>query len=165
MLLTAVTLWAKLGNTLIDGHNWFFLEEDAFYIGLVGNGIIPKWLLMVINPVVFFLAVAALYGVCMLIQAKTKKSPPPLAFDKLSLDDIADHIGISKFSLSREFKKLTGNTVVSFINILRCSEAKRLMEKGMSVSSAAYACGFENLFLLFPNLSKDHRCPTILLCA
>ncbi len=64
---------------------------------------------------------------------------------KLSLDDIADHIGISKFYLSREFKKLTGNTVVSFINILRCSEAKRLMEKGMSVSSAAYACGFENL--------------------
>lgn len=77
VLLTAVTLWAKLGNTLIDGHNWFFLEEDAFYIGLVGNGIIPKWLLMVINPVVFFLAVAALYGVCMLIQAKTKKESTP----------------------------------------------------------------------------------------
>lgn len=62
-LLVGITLWAKLGNLLLE-HNWFFLEEDAFYIGLVENGIIPKWLLMVINPIVFFLAVLALYGVC-----------------------------------------------------------------------------------------------------
>lgn len=63
LLLICITLWAKLGNILLE-HNWFFLEEDAFYIGLVGNGIIPKWLLMVMNPIVFFLAVLALYGVC-----------------------------------------------------------------------------------------------------
>ena len=62
VLLVGITLWAKLGNLLLE-HNWFFLEEDAFYIGLVQNGIIPKWLLMVINPIVFFLAVLALYGV------------------------------------------------------------------------------------------------------
>ncbi len=61
--LVGVTLWAKLGNLLME-HNWFFLEEDAFYIGLVENGIIPKWLLMIVNPVVFFAAVLAAYGVC-----------------------------------------------------------------------------------------------------
>jgi uncharacterized membrane protein YwaF len=61
--LVGITLWAKLGNVLLE-HNWFFLEEDAFYIGLVENGVIPKWLLMVLNPVVFFLAVLLLYGVC-----------------------------------------------------------------------------------------------------
>ncbi|MBO5374083.1 MAG: YwaF family protein [Clostridia bacterium] len=64
--LVCITLWAKLGNILLD-HNWFFLEEDAFYIGLVENGIIPKWLLMIINPVVFFLAVLALYGIYYLV--------------------------------------------------------------------------------------------------
>lgn len=64
---------------------------------------------------------------------------------KHSLDDIAAHIGISKFHLCREFKALTGNTIISFINIIRCSEAKRLIEKGMRVSEAAYACGFDNL--------------------
>ena len=63
ILLVGITFWAKLGNLLFE-HNWFFLEEDAFYIGLVEQGVIPKWLLMVINPVVFFLAVLALYGVC-----------------------------------------------------------------------------------------------------
>ncbi len=71
ILLIGVTLWAKLGNILME-HNWFFLEEDALYIGLVENGIIPKWLLMVINPTVFFLAVLLLYGVCGLIRAKQK---------------------------------------------------------------------------------------------
>lgn len=63
----------------------------------------------------------------------------------LSLDEIADHAGISKYHLCREFKSVTGSTIVSYINILRCSEAKRLIEKGMRVSEAAYSCGFDNL--------------------
>jgi len=71
VLLVAITLWAKLGNVLME-HNWFFLNEDAFYIGLVENGIIPKWLLMVINPIVFFLAVLAIYGLCHLLTGKKK---------------------------------------------------------------------------------------------
>ncbi len=71
VLLVGITLWAKLGNVLLE-HNWFFLEEDAFYIGLVANGVIPKWLLMVVNPAVFFLAVLGLYGVCHLLRPKVK---------------------------------------------------------------------------------------------
>lgn len=73
ILLGGITLWAKLGNLLLE-HNWFFLEEDAFYIGLVENGIIPKWLLMIANPVVFFLAVLLLYGVYYLILKATAKA-------------------------------------------------------------------------------------------
>ncbi|MBQ8768354.1 MAG: YwaF family protein [Oscillospiraceae bacterium] len=71
-VLVGITLWAKLGNVLME-HNWFFLEEDAFYIGLVEGGIIPKWSLMIINPIVFFLAVLAVYGVCYAVRAATKK--------------------------------------------------------------------------------------------
>ena len=63
VLLLCITLWAKLGNVLLE-HNWFFLEADALYLGLVENGVIPKWSLMIINPAVYFLAVLALYGVC-----------------------------------------------------------------------------------------------------
>ena len=76
VLLIGITLWAKLGNILME-HNWFFLEEDAFYIGLVENGIIPKWVLMVVNPTVFFLAVLAVYGVCYVLRGK-KKIPTKL---------------------------------------------------------------------------------------
>lgn len=73
VLLICITLWAKLGNILLE-HNWFFLEEDAFYIGLVENGVIPKWVLMIVNPVVFFLVVLVIYGICHLIRTK-KKTP------------------------------------------------------------------------------------------
>ena len=71
VLLICITLWAKLGNVLME-HNWFFLEEDAFYIGLVENGIIPKWSLMIANPIVFFLAVLAVYGVYNAANRKKK---------------------------------------------------------------------------------------------
>lgn len=63
VVLMGITLWAKFGNLLME-HNWFFLEEDAFYIGLVEQGVIPRWSLMIINPAVLFLAVLAYYGVC-----------------------------------------------------------------------------------------------------
>lgn len=72
VLLTCITLWAKLGNILME-YNWFFLEEDAFYIGLVEGGIIPKWSLMIINPVVFFLVVLCVYGICHVLQSNTSK--------------------------------------------------------------------------------------------
>lgn len=75
VLLGGITLWAKLGNVLME-HNWFFLEEDAFYIGLVENGIIPKWVLMIVNPIVFFLAILALYGICIGIRSRKKKKIP-----------------------------------------------------------------------------------------
>ena len=62
ILLVIITLWAKLGNILLE-HNWFFLSEDAFYIGLVSGGIIPKWLLMIANPIAFFIVVLMVYGI------------------------------------------------------------------------------------------------------
>jgi hypothetical protein len=75
VLLVIITVWAKFGNLIYGDYNWFFLEEDAFYIGLVAGGIIPKWLLMVINPIVFTIASAGVYGVIILVKKlKTKKA-------------------------------------------------------------------------------------------
>jgi uncharacterized membrane protein YwaF len=76
VMLCGITLWAKLGNILLE-HNWFFLEEDAFYIGLVEGGILPKWSLMIINPVVYFAAVLLLYGVCYALRRITAKKLCP----------------------------------------------------------------------------------------
>lgn len=77
VMLCGITLWAKLGNILLE-HNWFFLEEDAFYIGLVEGGILPKWSLMIINPVVYFAAVLLLYGVCYALRRVTAKKLCPV---------------------------------------------------------------------------------------
>ena len=73
LLLVGITLWAKLGNTLLE-HNWFFLNEDALYIGLVEKGIIPKWALMIINPIVFSLAALAVYAVVCPLQKRAEKT-------------------------------------------------------------------------------------------
>lgn len=70
LLLICITLWAKLGNVLLE-HNWFFLNEDAFYIGLVANGVIPRWSLMIINPVVFTAAMALVYLIVCPLQKKS----------------------------------------------------------------------------------------------
>lgn len=63
----------------------------------------------------------------------------------ITLDELADHLGICKSHLSREFHRVTGMTIVEYINILRCTEAKRLIGEGKSVSAAALSSGFHNL--------------------
>ena len=65
--------------------------------------------------------------------------------EALTLNDIAAHVGISKYYFAREFKRVTGQTAVEYINIARCKEAKRRIREGASVSEAALRYGFENL--------------------
>lgn len=65
--------------------------------------------------------------------------------NKLSLDSVADEIGLSKFYFSREFKKTTGLTVVEYINTMRCRNAKKLLQKNeYTIHEIALKCGFEN---------------------
>ncbi|MBQ8319408.1 MAG: YwaF family protein [Clostridia bacterium] len=72
VLLALITLWAKLGNLILE-HNWFFLEEDAFYIGLVESGVLPKWSLMILTPTGVFLIVLAVYGLYYGVKAFCEK--------------------------------------------------------------------------------------------
>ncbi len=64
---------------------------------------------------------------------------------RLTLDIIAEASGLSKYYLAREFHKVTGCTVVSYINLVRCNMAKRLLsESEESIESIARSCGFGN---------------------
>ncbi len=65
--------------------------------------------------------------------------------EPVTLDEVAAHAGVSKFYLARQFKAYTGRTVVQTVQYIRCTEARRLLEAGESVSAAAARCGFENL--------------------
>ncbi len=64
--------------------------------------------------------------------------------EDIVLERIADQIGISKYYLVREFKKHTGYTVVSYLNLLRCKNAEVFLAQGMSVTQAAMESGFES---------------------
>lgn len=64
---------------------------------------------------------------------------------KLTLDEVADEVGLSKHYFSRRFKKITGMTFVTFVNSLRCRSAKNMLSKNeFSIHEVAVKCGFEN---------------------
>lgn len=65
--------------------------------------------------------------------------------DTVTLDEISEHIGISKYHLSREFKLYAGTTIFDYLNTIRCKEAERLLSMGATVSEAAVSCGFDSL--------------------
>ena len=63
----------------------------------------------------------------------------------LSLDEVAEFVGLSKFYFAREFRRLTGYSFVSYINLNRCEMAKALLAQNkMSISEVGRACGFSN---------------------
>lgn len=67
-------------------------------------------------------------------------------FKKFTLDEIATQVGLSKSYFSREFKKQTGITIITYINILKCEKAKRLLTKeNLSIKETCEKLGFDNL--------------------
>jgi len=82
----------------------------------------------------------------------------------ITLDDIAAYVGISKYHLSREFKALTGKTIIEMVNLIRCTEAKYLIEHGTKICNAATACGYENLSYFSRVFQKNfHALPSAFL--
>lgn len=66
--------------------------------------------------------------------------------ESLSLDDLAQAVGVSRATLCRSFRRYTGRSVVSFLNEVRIDHAKRrLIETDESVAAIAFAVGFTNL--------------------
>ncbi|MBQ8611267.1 MAG: helix-turn-helix transcriptional regulator [Oscillospiraceae bacterium] len=63
----------------------------------------------------------------------------------ISLQDAAEAAGFSVSYFSREFKKLTGQTFVGFLNMVRCENAAQLLRSGTPVTETCYACGFREL--------------------
>lgn len=74
--------------------------------------------------------------------------------EKLTLDIIAKNSFIDKFTLSKKFKALTGNTVVEYINSFRCERIKELMHEGIPSGTAAVQCGFNNISFFTKTFKK-----------
>ena len=64
---------------------------------------------------------------------------------ELSVDKIAEEVGISRVHLHRKMKELTGQTPHDFIRNIRMKKAASLLASAdMNVSEVMYACGFSN---------------------
>lgn len=65
---------------------------------------------------------------------------------RLTTKDLAKVSGISEYYFIREFKRITHYTPVTYINIVRCDTARKLLYEGnKNVGEVASLCGFENM--------------------
>lgn len=63
----------------------------------------------------------------------------------LSLDQVAGFVGLSKYYFAREFRRITGYSFITYLNLIRCEKAKALLsEGGASIGEIGRACGFAN---------------------
>ena len=64
--------------------------------------------------------------------------------EKLTLDEIARHAGTDKYTLCKIFRRVTGETVFSFLGAHRCHRAAEHLCEGRSVGEAAFLSGFDS---------------------
>ena len=75
--------------------------------------------------------------------------------EDISIDKLSEHFYLSKFHLSREFKKHTGTTIHKYIVQKKLIEAKELIIKGIPIIDVYKQCGFgeySNFFRVFKNV-------------
>lgn len=64
--------------------------------------------------------------------------------ERLSLEQICRHVGLSKSTLLRSFTRSKGVTPYSYLENIRISEAKKLLEQGIPPVEAAIQTGFSD---------------------
>ena len=65
--------------------------------------------------------------------------------ESISLEDISNAIPLNKYYLSHIFKEMTGHSVLSNLNYIRCNNAFAMLSTGKySVSECAYTSGFSD---------------------
>lgn len=67
--------------------------------------------------------------------------------NRITLDQIANLLNMSKVSFNRFIKKSTERTFVEYLNDVRISHASRMLaeEETLGISEIAYQCGFHNM--------------------
>lgn len=81
---------------------------------------------------------------------------PETFFRPVSLQTIANRLVMSKRSLTGIFRKLTGTSVLHYIQTLRIDHAKRLLRHSdRSVNTIAFECGFDNLSHFYRTFKKN----------
>jgi len=65
--------------------------------------------------------------------------------EKLSLDELANRFYISKYHMSREFKKAFGTTLVGYLTAQRITKAKEMLRfTDLQIEAIARECGIED---------------------
>ena len=64
---------------------------------------------------------------------------------ELTLENITEFVGLSKYYFAHKFKQITGYTCVQYINMIRCEKAKAMLtDKQMDIGEIGQLCGFNS---------------------
>ena len=75
---------------------------------------------------------------------------------KLTLDEISNHIYLSRSYLSSVFKKETGGNLTTYINHIRIEKSKKLLlDRSVSLADIAGLCGFDDQSYFSKVFKKD----------
>lgn len=79
--------------------------------------------------------------------------------EKITLQEVADHVYLSKSYLSREFPKNTGVSFADHLRILRLNEAMRLLRNSeKTINEVALESGFSNINTMITNFNEVYKC-------
>ena len=66
--------------------------------------------------------------------------------ESISLEKIEKLFHTSKYYICHRFKETTGTSIINFLNLIRVTEAQKLLsENKYSISEISYRCGFNNI--------------------
>lgn len=77
---------------------------------------------------------------------------------EISIDDVAEHLNMSRTKLYREFHRISDLSPADLINMFRLRKAASLMlDQRLSVSEAAFATGFSSSSYFTKVFTKFYR--------
>lgn len=77
--------------------------------------------------------------------------------DKLTVEQLANLTGLSRYHFSRLFKQLTDKSLMEYINWIRINKSEELLRNtSMSISEIAEACGFNDIYY-FSRTFRKHK--------
>ena len=92
-----------------------------------------------------------------LAEAVNREIAKHFSDPSLSVDSLADTLGLSASYLGRVYKTSTGRTILDFILETRMSEARRLLkESPLSISEIARQCGFSSDSYFYKLFRQEH---------
>lgn len=75
--------------------------------------------------------------------------------EKLSVQQLADIAGLSRYHFSRLFKLVTDKSLVEYINLIRINKSESLLRnKALNISEIALATGFSDIFYFSRTFKK-----------
>lgn len=80
-------------------------------------------------------------------------------FDRhISVEELADHVYLSKYYFMRQFKKITGLSVYQYITQKRLIAVANMIKEGVPVTSAYLLCGFGDYGNFLRAFKKQFGC-------